>query len=255
MGLLSTSLKLIFLTHEQRLGLHCLVTLVAALALFPRTTQAQSSPSSASLNSIASMEVIGGKAESVTYRGRQATHLVPSSEGNGAADSVIAILGGSEFGDGIVEADVAGAPRPGVAPDSRGFIGVAFHVQAHASRFEDIYLRPTNGRADDQLRRNHSVQYVSEPDFPWQRLRQENPGVYESYADLEPGVWTKMKIEIAGTAARLYINGAAQPCLIVNDLKMGKTHGQVALWIHASTDGYFSDLRIEPAQTHEGDHK
>ena len=53
-------------------------------------------------------------------------------------------------------------------------------------------LRPTNGRAEDQPRRNHSTQYVSEPDFPWQRLRQENPGVYETYTDLQPGVWTKI---------------------------------------------------------------
>ena len=40
-----------------------------------------------------------------------------------------------------------------------------------------------------------------------------------------------MKIEIAGTTARLYVNGTAQPGLIVNDLKLGKAHGQMALWI------------------------
>jgi hypothetical protein len=37
---------------------------------------------------------------------------------------------------------------------SRGF-GIAFRVQGN--RFEYIYLRPTNGRADDQIRRNHFV--------------------------------------------------------------------------------------------------
>jgi hypothetical protein len=80
--------------------------------------------------------------------------------------------------ESLIEGEVAGAPRSGTPEDSRGFIGISFHVQAHGSRFENIYLRPTNGRADDQLRRNHSVQYTSEPDFPWYRLRKDNPGVY-----------------------------------------------------------------------------
>jgi len=30
---------------------------------------------------------------------------------------------------------------------------------------------------------------------------------------------------------RLYVNGAQQPTLIVNDLKMGDTEGAIALWI------------------------
>ena len=121
---------------------------------------------------------------------------------------------------------------------------MAFRVQDRGSRAELFYLRPTNGRADDQLRRNHSVQYQSAPDFPWSRLRKENPGVYESYADLQPGVWTKMKIEVSGTKARLYVNGADQPCLLVNDLKLGESRGQIALWAYGGTDGYFSNLTV-----------
>ena len=56
---------------------------------------------------------------------------------------------------------------------SRGFVGVAFRVAADQSRFECIYLRPTNGRVEDQVRRNHSVQYISVPGFPWPFLRKE----------------------------------------------------------------------------------
>jgi hypothetical protein len=54
-----------------------------------------------------------------------------------------------------------------------------------------------------------------------------------------------MKIIVSGTTARLYVNGAPQPCLIVNDLKLGQTRGQIALWIHPSTDGYFSNVKIQ----------
>src|SRR5262249_27218398 len=147
--------------------------------------------------------------------------------------------------DGTIEVEVAGAPRAGADPGARGFIGVEFRLQPQASRYECFYLRPTNGRADDQLRRNHSVQYVSGPDFPWERLRKENPGVYESYVDPERGGWTGFKIVVSGVKARLYVNGADQPCLIVNDLKLGEGHGQIALWATTTTDGYFSNLTVK----------
>ena len=110
--------------------------------------------------------------------------------------------------------------------------------------YEYIYLRPTNGRADDQVRRNHSTQYSSHPDFDFARSRQEAPEKYESYVDLEPGVWTKYKIEVEGRKARLYVHGAEQPCLIVNDLKLEPRGGGVALWVGPGTEGYFSNLKI-----------
>ncbi|MGC2198219.1 MAG: hypothetical protein WA628_26345, partial [Terriglobales bacterium] len=82
---------------------------------------------------------------------------------------------------------------------------------------------------------------------PWNRLREESPGVYESYVDLEPGSWTKLRIEVSGTKARLYVNGATQPCLVVNDLKLGDGRGKIALWTRVSTDAYFSNLKVETA--------
>jgi hypothetical protein len=128
---------------------------------------------------------------------------------------------------------------------ARGFIGIAFRVQPGASRYECIYLRPTNGRADDQLRRNHTTQYISFPDWPWERLRKDSPGVYESYVDLQPGEWTKVRIVVKGTDASLFVGAATQPCLLVHDLKLGESTGAVALWIGPGTEGYFRDLKID----------
>ena len=198
------------------------------------------------LNSTSGLEAINGKAVAVTYRGRPAVHLVPAADHQGAEDAAIALVANSDFQDGTIELDVAGSPRAGAPDDARGFIGIAFRVQPHASRFENIYIRPTNGRADDQLRRNHSVQYDSSPDYPWYRLRKENPGMYESYVDLESGAWIRMKIVVSGTTAKLYVNGASQPCLIVKDLKLGTPHGQIGLWAHSTTDAYFSELHVQP---------
>ena len=187
------------------------------------------------------LELVRVVPQTVTYRGQKALRLV---EGQGANNNGVALVNGVEFQDGTIDLDVAGLPAAGSNEAARGFVGVVFRSTPHAGAFDCFYIRPTNGRADDQLRRNHSTQYVSEPDFPWQKLRAEAPGVYESYADLETGAWTHVKIEVSGARARLFVNGAAQPALIVNDLKRGTTTGQVGLWIGPGTEAHFKDLRV-----------
>lgn len=193
-----------------------------------------------SLNVLSELDLHNVEAESVTYRDRHAVRLIEQGE----PTSAIAILSGSEFRNGVIEAEVAGMPRKDAPQDMRGFVGIAFRVQPHGSQYECFFLRPTNGRADDQLRRNHSTQYISYPDFPWYRLREETPGVYESYTDLVPGAWTPIRIVVSGLRAELYVNGAEQPCLIVNDLKLGETQGQIALWIGGGTEAYFSTVVV-----------
>ncbi len=182
------------------------------------------------------------KAEAVTFKGRKAlrvTEVVPD-----ANEDRLAVVTKSKLGDGTIEVDLAGEPGVGASGQARGFVGVAFRVAPDVSKFECIYLRPTNGRAEDQVRRNHSVQYFSFPDFPWFRLRKETPEKYESYVDLVPGEWTKVKIEVRGDRARLYVHGSEQPVLLVNDLKLGKAEGGIGLWIGPGTVAHFSNLRV-----------
>jgi hypothetical protein len=199
-------------------------------------------PVLASAQTIASLEPQNVAMAAVEYRGRPAVQLKVAPD---AANAIsYAVVKGSRFHNGTIEVDLAGKPAEGAATAARGFIGIAFRMRD--GRYEYIYLRPTNGRADDQVRRNHSTQYSSHPDYDFARMRKESPELYESYVDLEPGVWTKYKIMIDGVRARLYVNGAAQPCLIVNDLKMGDTEGSVALWVGPGTEGYFSNLKITP---------
>jgi hypothetical protein len=128
---------------------------------------------------------------------------------------------------------------------ARGFVGIAFRVQPDLKTYDAFYLRPTNGRADDQERRNHATQYISHPDWPWDRLRKETPSRYESYADIVPGAWTKVRIEVRGDKARLFVNGAEQPTLIVNDVKSGPgAKGAVALWLGPGTIAHFRSVAV-----------
>ena len=180
--------------------------------------------------------------ESVEYQGRKAVRVAPKDD-SGAEDQ-LALLGGPGFRNGTIEVDLAGMPGTGAGQGARGFTGVAFRIASDLKKFECFYLRPTNGRADDQVRRNHSSQYISFPEFPWHRLRKESPEKYESYVDLTPGEWTRVKIVVDGTTAKLYVHGSAQPTLIVNDLKHGDSQGGVAFWVGPGTDAHFSNLKI-----------
>jgi hypothetical protein len=183
------------------------------------------------------------KTEMVTYKDHRALRVTDAAPEAMDGERLV-ILSKTGFEDGVIEIDLAGEPGAGAGPGARGFVGVAFRVTPDASKYECFYLRPTNGRADDQVRRNHSAQYISFPEFPWQRLRKEFPEKYESYVDLVPGEWTKVKIEVHGEQARLYVHGAAQPTLLVNDLKLGRAKGAVGLWVGPGTIAHFSNLRL-----------
>lgn len=182
------------------------------------------------------------KLESIEYKGKRAIKV--SEDGQVPNGEAYAVVKGPELHNGTIEVEIAGQPAANAGEGARGFIGVAFRLRD--GKFEYIYLRPTNGRAEDQVRRNHSTQYSSFPDFDFARSRKEAPEKYESYVDLEPGVWTRVRITVQGTTARLFVHGAPQPVLIVNDLKLGDASGAVALWIGPGTEGFFTGLSVKP---------
>jgi len=153
-----------------------------------------------------------------------------------------------EFHNGTIEVEVASDLALDAPFYARGFVGVSFRID-QVSRFENIYLRPTNSLADDQVRRNHTIQYFAYPDYVFDRLRRESPGIYETYADIAPGRWIHMKIVVAGSRARLYLDSKERPALIVNDLKLGSDQrGGVGLWIESGTVAHFRNLQV----THAG---
>jgi hypothetical protein len=152
---------------------------------------------------------------------------------------------GIQFSNGTIEVKVLSRLLKNAPEFSRGFIGIAFRINENNTKFESIYIRPTNGRANDQVRRNHSTQYYSYPDYKFDRLRKESPERYESYADMELNKWITMRIEVNGAQAKLFLDHNKQPSLIVNDLKHGaNASGAIALWVEVGTEGYFKDLKI-----------
>lgn len=182
------------------------------------------------------------KAEAAQYLGRKSVRITMEGDDHEG----LAMLPGTDFQDGVIEADIAlkTTTPPGVRYP--GFVGIAFRVRPDASHYEVFYLRPGNSDAPEQPMRNHSVQYSSHPDFGWYRLRRAWPSVYESNADLAMETWTKVRIEVAGRTAKLYLNGSAKPSLVVDGLKGEDLHGAVGLWSYTDEEAYFSNVRITP---------
>ena len=152
---------------------------------------------------------------------------------------------GSNFKNGTIEVKVLSRLLPDAPEFARGFIGIAFRIDENNDRFESLYIRPTNGRNENQLRRNRSTQYFSYPDYKFDRLRAESPGEYESYADMGLDEWIDLKVKVDGEHAELYVNNSDHPVLVVNDLKHGPDkEGAVALWVEEGTEGFFKDLKV-----------
>ena len=126
------------------------------------------------LDSIRGLQPHGVTVEAVTYQGRKAVRVMPAvaanaellAPKNGEGGGIV-VLPATGFQDGTIEVEVAGKPRAGATADARGFVGLAFRVAADPTKYECFYIRPTNGRGEDQLRRNHSAQYISMPEFEW----------------------------------------------------------------------------------------
>ena len=216
------------------------VTGLAATGLFAQTpTPVQTFP----LGDTSGLIAPKVKAESVKYLGRKSVRITMEGEDHEG----LALLSGTDFQDGVIEADIALkiTTPPGVRYP--GFVGIAFRVRPDASHYELFYVRPGNSEAADQAMRNHVAQYVSEPGFGWYRLRREWPSVYESHAEVAMETWTRVRIEVAGRAAKLYLNGSAKPSLVTDGLKGEDLHGAVGLWSFTDEEAYFSNVRITPA--------
>ena len=132
-------------------------------------------------------------------------------------------------------------PYPGVA----GFIGIYFRIKEDDSAFEGIYLRPKVGRATRQMFRNHAVQYISYPHAKFETLRKGYPpGSYEGSAPVALNEWIKMRIEVNGETAEMFINDMKYSSFVVDKMLGKHTIGGVGLYVDIGTIGYFKDLKV-----------
>jgi hypothetical protein len=166
--------------------------------------------------------------------------VIPITDGGkeGISLSGVFYLKDVTFSTGTIEVDLRGKDIL-----QKSFIGIAFHG-VDTVTYDAVYFRPFNFRASDPVRKIHAVQYISEPEFPWHRLREEKNGIYEKGIDPPPAAseWFHAKIVVDETQIKVFVNNAASPSLTVNKLNSRKD-GLIGLW-NEGLNGDFANLTV-----------
>jgi len=162
-------------------------------------------------------------------------------EMNAKDDDGLGILEDIEFDKGIIEVELLGENNPG-----KSFIGIAFNIQ-NDNTFEAIYFRPFNFVAEEQIRKDHMVQYIFHPEFTWRKLRYERTGEFEDEISGPPNPddWFKAIIRITDNKVEVYINEISEPVLSVDRLTSTKSN-KIGFWTGFGSSGRFRNLVLRP---------
>lgn len=153
----------------------------------------------------------------------------------------MAWLVGSDFSEGTIEVDLRGANKPG-----QSFVGIALRGVDDIT-YDAVYFRAFNFKNPDLPRRARAVQYISQPQYPWEKLRSEFPSKYENAVNPvpDPDGWFHARIVIADRKVSVFVNDATDPSLVVTELS-DRRGGLVGLWVGNGSDGAFANLKITP---------
>lgn len=168
-------------------------------------------------------------------------NVIPITDGDkkGISFTGIAWLKDVAFSNGTIEIDLRGKDVL-----QRSFIGIAFHG-VDTVTYDAIYFRPFNFQSQDPVRKIHAVQYISQPDFPWHRLRDEKNGIYEKaiIPAPSPSDWFHARIDVKDSQITVYVNNATTPSLSVTKLNTRK-EGMIGIW-NEGLNGDFANLVIK----------
>ncbi len=207
----------------------CLATLIACSLLL------QAQPIKPSLQELDKWNIINRTAAAVQEDGKNAISV------NEVPNDGQMILKGFQFSNGTIEVDIKGKNVP-----QQSFVGIAFHG-IDDKTYDAIYFRPFNFINADTIRRWRAVQYISMPDYPWEKLREKFPGKFENKVNPvpDPDGWFHVKIVVDGKSITTYVNGSQTPSLVVEKLTLTTT-GNIALWVGNNSGGSFANLVVNP---------
>ncbi|AEB07044.1 hypothetical protein Corgl_0934 [Coriobacterium glomerans PW2] len=147
------------------------------------------------------------------------------------------------FHNGIIEVKMLSRLLPDAPSFARGFIGIAFRINEDDSEFESFYVRPTNGRVTENVRKNRAIQYFSYPKYKFDYFRKNGISDYEGTADIGLDEWITLKAVINCSNGTFYLNDNETPALVVKNMKHGDSKGSLGLFVDIGTEGFFKELK------------
>lgn len=153
----------------------------------------------------------------------------------------LAVIPGINFSTGVIEIDLKGQDV-----FQHSFIGVAFHL-TDSNHFDAIYFRPFQFFNNDPVMQARSVQYISLPEFPWRKLREDSPGKYENTIKPVPNPddWFHATIIVKENEVQVFVNHEPTASLTVPILNKQKK-GAIALYTADRSGGTFANLEVKP---------
>ena len=160
---------------------------------------------------------------SVTHLGRPALWI----------NRGVALVRGASMENGTLELDVA-------ASDTTNFLGVAF--RAATPRFSNVlFLRPGQSGTEEAVQYGPAFNSLG---VAWQVYHGEGAN---AVADVPRNRWVHVRVELAGPVARLYLDTATAPTLVVPRVVASGGTG-LGIWAGAFGRGaYFSNVRYAGA--------
>jgi len=145
-----------------------------------------------------------------------------------------------DFSFGTIEVDIRGRNE-----FLKSFPGIAFYAADTSRNYDVVYFRPFNFCSPDPVRRTWSMQYMSLPEYGYDRLRKENTGQFENgiVPNPKPEDWIHVRIVIAKDSIKVYVNRMGKPSLSVRTLQ-NRSKGLLGLWTDA-TAAEFANLVIK----------
>ena len=171
----------------------------------------------------------------------QQVSIIDAFNGRAVTAKGVILLKHVTFSTGSIDVDMRGRDV-----FQQSFVGIAFHA-VDTITYEAIYFRPFNFPSTDTLRDKHMVEYISEPEYPWYRLRKEHPLVYENTVTplVKPTDWFHVHIVVSDEWVTVYVNHWQVASLKVKKLS-NRTDGLIGLWTDGQAlSGDFANLEIK----------
>jgi hypothetical protein len=123
-------------------------------------------------------------------------------------------------------------------------VGIAFNIQ-NDSTYEAIYFRPFNFHSPEEIRRQHSMQYIHHPDYGLRKLRAEQEGVFEAeyFNAPNPDDWFSIRLDIGNEFVEVFDAGSGKSLMRVKRLT-APLSPRIGFWTGHNSIGSFKNLRI-----------
>lgn len=177
--------------------------------------------------------------KNVQMDGETVLRVVKSEKVDRPDEDTYARLIDSCFHNGTISVEMRSRLLPDAPEYARGFIGIVFRAGENDAEFESYYVRPTNGRHPDPVRRSHGSQYFSYPGYTFSYFREHDISGFEAPCDIGLDEWITLKAVIKENRAAFYVNDMYAPVLVVDHLKHGAdASGGVGLYVDIGTEGF-----------------